>query len=170
MPNQPGRIGFHQSSAGATCGRTRRNISRPCAASSILRITYSPLYGCGRGRKTVAWMSLTSSEAMSGLELSAPIFVSIDLVELPFVAVQKASVPSPRRRIGDTNRATAHFSCSKIAVGVSNTGKRVAVLNRLDAPEPGEFDDFAQVHRAAIHAGGELSAPGDFVQSKGDRF
>src|SRR6516164_1634211 len=42
IPNQPGRDGTHHSSAGATCGIIRRNISRPCAASSMRRTTYSP--------------------------------------------------------------------------------------------------------------------------------
>src|SRR5215467_8903842 len=39
----------------------RRSISRPCSALPMRRTTYSPQYGLGRGRKTVACMSLVSS-------------------------------------------------------------------------------------------------------------
>src|SRR5262245_52001533 len=61
IPNQPGNDGTHHSSAGATWGRIRRSISRPCSALPMRRMTYSPQYGLGRGRKTVACMSLVSS-------------------------------------------------------------------------------------------------------------
>src|SRR6516162_5636969 len=39
----------------------RRSISRPCSALLMRRMTYSPRYGLGRGRRTVACMSLVSS-------------------------------------------------------------------------------------------------------------
>src|SRR5262245_47127362 len=39
----------------------RRSISRPCSALPMRRMTYSPRYGLGRGRRTVACMSLVSS-------------------------------------------------------------------------------------------------------------
>src|SRR6516165_10570970 len=39
----------------------RRSISRPCSALPMRRTTYSPQYGLGRGRRTVACMSLVSS-------------------------------------------------------------------------------------------------------------
>src|SRR5262245_56229184 len=39
----------------------RRSISRPCSALLMRRMTYSPQYGLGRGRRTVACMSLVSS-------------------------------------------------------------------------------------------------------------
>ena len=42
IPNQPGKEGFHHSSAGGTYGMIRRNISRPCGASPMRRSTYSP--------------------------------------------------------------------------------------------------------------------------------
>src|SRR5215813_4066732 len=39
----------------------RRSICRPCSALPMRRMTYSPKYGLGRGRRTVACMSLISS-------------------------------------------------------------------------------------------------------------
>src|SRR6185436_4208344 len=38
----------------------RRSISRPCSALPMRSMTYSPQYGVGRGRRTVACMSLVS--------------------------------------------------------------------------------------------------------------
>ena len=79
IPSQPGKVGAHQSAAGATCGRMRRNISRPCAASSIRSTTYSPLYGDGRGRSTVACMSPTSIVGMFVVGIMAVLVTTVNL-------------------------------------------------------------------------------------------
>src|SRR5215468_1053013 len=49
----------------------RRSISRPCSALSMRRMTYSPQYGLGRGRRAVACMSLISS-AVERVERVSP--------------------------------------------------------------------------------------------------
>src|SRR5215468_10840 len=67
------------------------------------------------------------------------------------------------RRSRDDDRATAQFSIPEIVVSIINAAEWISVFDCLDSSEPGKFDDFTKVDRAAIHAGGELSAPGHFV-------
>ena len=70
----------------------------------------------------------------------------------------------------NANRSTPYFPRFEIVVCVGNAGERITILNRFDSSEPGKFDDLAEVDRSAVHAGGKLSAPGYFVQSKRNRL
>src|SRR5262252_3549857 len=57
----------------------RRSISRPCSALPMRRMTYSPQYGLGRGRRTVACMSLVSSvgERVEGVSSTDSLMVNM---------------------------------------------------------------------------------------------
>src|ERR1700722_10811917 len=76
--------------------------------------------------------------------------------------------PSPLGLLaaGYAYRPAPKFAVPKVVVSILYPAERIAILNRLDSSEPREFDDLAKIDRTAVEAGGELRAPGHFVQSE----
>jgi hypothetical protein len=75
-------------------------------------------------------------------------------------------IPFSLRRRRDADRPTAQLSIPESVVPIVDAAEWISIFDRLDSSKPGKFDDFTKIGRAAIHAGGELSTPRHFVQSK----
>src|SRR5712692_8362404 len=67
---------------------------------------------------------------------------------------------------GNTDGSAAQFSFFQITVSFGNAAQWILVLDRLDPSKTSQFHDFTEIYCASIHAGGELSSPGDVEQSE----
>src|SRR5262245_46678504 len=81
-----------------------------------------------------------------------------------------ADASAVRRHFRNAHGAAHEAALLESAVGIFNAPERIAIDHHLDASETSQRDQLTQIGGASIHAGRELSPPGDLAQSEGHRF